>query len=116
MAVTKVKKDTNVGAGARLRSSRINLGRSTDEFAKTLGISEDHYRKLESGATGLSADKLMKLYREYNLDPTYLVTGQAGIGGFNFDHYIANCSKAERDDCLRRLMAYMMKMIPGIPE
>lgn len=69
------RKDTNIQIGKRLREARNNLGRKQAEFAYSLGISEEHYRKYESGATGLSADKLLILYKEYGIDPTYLITG-----------------------------------------
>ena len=70
------RKEANIQIGKRLREARSNLGRTQAEIAISLGVSEEHYRKYESGATGLSADKLLVLYHEYGIDPTYLLTGE----------------------------------------
>ena len=69
------RKEANIQVGKRLREARNNLGRTQAEIAVSLGVSEEHYRKYESGATGLSADKLLILYHEFDIDPTYLITG-----------------------------------------
>ena len=53
------RKEANIQVGKRLREARNNLGRTQAEIAVSLGVSEEHYRKYESGATGLSADKLL---------------------------------------------------------
>ena len=53
------RKEANIQIGKRLREARNNLGRTQAEIAILLGVSEEHYRKYESGATGLSADKLL---------------------------------------------------------
>ena len=52
------RKEANIQVGKRLREARNSLGRTQAEIAVSLGVSEEHYRKYESGTTGLSADKL----------------------------------------------------------
>lgn len=104
------RKDTNIQIGKRLREARKNLGRKQAEFAYSLGISEEHYRKYESGATGLSADKLLILYKEYGIDPTYLITGEC-MKDFDVDYYIANCNKEQKDEFLDRILAYMSRIV-----
>ena len=69
------RKDANIQIGKRLREARTNMNVSKAEIAKLLDVTEEHYRKLESGVTGLSADKLLILYHTYGMDPTYLITG-----------------------------------------
>ena len=49
------RKEANIQVGKRLREARNSLGRTQAEIAVSLGVSEEHYRKYESGATGLSA-------------------------------------------------------------
>ena len=58
------RKEANIQVGKRLREARNSLGRTQAEIAVSLGVSEEHYRKYESGATGLSADKLLILYHK----------------------------------------------------
>lgn len=105
------RKEANIQIGKRLREARNNLGRTQAEIAILLGVSEEHYRKYESGATGLSADKLLVLYHEYGIDPTYLITGACLKNDFDVDYYIANCSKEQKDAFVDRVLAYMSRMI-----
>lgn len=104
------RKEANIHIGKRLRDARNNLGRTQAEIADSFGVSEEHYRKYESGATGLSADKLLTLYNEYGIDPTYLVTGEC-MKDFDVDYYIANCNKEQRNAFVDRVFAYMSRII-----
>lgn len=104
------RKNINIQIGKRLRDARNNLGRTQAEFAYSLGVSEEHYRKYESGATGLSADKLLILYNGYGIDPTYLITG-ACMEDFDVDYYIANCNKEQKDIFLDRIFAYISRIV-----
>ena len=105
------RKEANIQVGKRLREARNNLGRTQAEIAVSLGVSEEHYRKYESGATGLSADKLLILYHEFDIDPTYLITGACLNNDFDVDYYIANCNKEQKDIFIDRGFAYMSRMI-----
>ena len=105
------RKNSNLQIGKRLREARKNLGRTQAEIASSFGVSEEHYRKYESGATGLSADKLLILFHEYGMDPTYLITGSCMKNEFDVDYYIANCNKEQKDDFIDRVLAYMSRMI-----
>ena len=105
------RKDANVLIGKRLREARSNLGRTRAEMAVSCGVSEEHYRKYESGATGLSADKLLILYNEYGIDPTYLIAGACEGTGFDVERYVANCSRKERDAFVDRMLAYVARML-----
>lgn len=106
----KQKKEANIQVGKRLRDARTNLGISQAEFAADFGVSEEHYRKYESGATGVSADKLLVLYRNYGIDPTYLITGQC-MKDFDIEYYIANCSKEQRNELFDRILAYILRIM-----
>ena len=103
------RKDANIQIGKRLREARTNMNVSKAEIAKLLDVTEEHYRKLESGVTGLSADKLLILYHTYGMDPTYLITGS--VKEFNLDYYVANSSKEQRDQFFDRVLAYLSKLI-----
>ncbi len=105
------RRDANLQIGKRLKEARNNLGRTQAELAVSLGVSEEHYRKYESGATGLSADKLLTLHRTYGIDPTYLITGRSMKGDFDVEYYIANCDKEQKDVFMDRVFAYMLRIM-----
>ena len=105
------RKNANIQIGKRLREARTNLGHTQAEFAITLGVSEEHYRKYESGATGLSASKLLVLFQKYGIDPTYLVTGTCMKSDFDVEYYIANCNREQKDAFIDRVLEYMSRMI-----
>lgn len=107
----KYKKEANMQIGKRLKEARNNIGRTQAEVAVALGVSEEHYRKYESGATRLSSDKLLMLYDEYGMDPTYLITGTCMKKDFDVDYFIANCNKEQRDAFMDRVLAYVTRMI-----
>ena len=105
------RKEANIQVGKRLRESRISLGRTQAEIVVALRVSEEHYRKYESGATGLSADKLLILYHKYGIDPTYLITGSCLKNEFDVDYFMANCNKEQKNQFVDRVFAYMLQMI-----
>ena len=105
------RKNANIQIGKRLRDARNNLGRTQAEIAASFGVSEEHYRKYEAGSTGLSADKMLILYNEYGMDPTYLITGFCLKNDFDVEYYIANCSKMQKDAFVDRMLAYISRMV-----
>ena len=105
------RKNANIQIGKRLREARNNMVRTQAEIAASFGVSEEHYRKYESGATGLSADKILILYHEYGVDPTYLITGSCLKNDFDVDYYIANCSKEQKDAFVDRVLAFISRMV-----
>lgn len=104
------RKSTNVEVGKRLREARRNLGYKQINFAYTLHVTEEHYRKYESGATGLSAEKLHILFEKYNIDPTYLVTGKRAMD-FDLERYIANCDKEQKEQFIELVFAYVNRAL-----
>ena len=106
------RKDANVQIGTRLREARLNMNLEKAEIADVLGVTVEHYRKLEAGTTGISVDKVLILYQKYGIDPTYLITGESGnIKEFNLDYYVANSSKQQRNEFFDRVLAYLSKLL-----
>ncbi|NCB92509.1 MAG: XRE family transcriptional regulator [Clostridia bacterium] len=103
------RKAVNIQIGRRLREARMNLGYKQADFAVALQLTEEHYRKLELGATGISADKFLILYQKYGIDSTYLIAGEKDQE-FDVDNYVANCSKEQRDRFLERVGAYIVRL------
>ena len=108
----RTKKDINVEVGARLRDIRENKQCSQAEFAAVLGIGDEHYRKLESGATGLTMEKVYLLNQKCDVDPTFLISGRRSEE-FDFDRYITNCSREQKDKLLTRVLEYMKSYFNG---
>lgn len=102
----RMKKDCNIEIGERLKVIRQNLGKSQAEIAEILNISDEHYRKLESGSTGLTIDKIKLLYEKLNVDPSWLLVGKP-MKEFDLDMYLVNCSKEQRNELLRRCLNYI---------
>ena len=106
------RKDANIQIGKRLREARLNMNLEKSEIADVLGVTVEHYRKLEAGVTGISVDKVLTRYHKYGIDPTYLITGESGnIKDFNLDYYVANSTKEQRNDFFDRVLAYLSKLI-----
>ena len=110
IAMGRSKKTENMEIGARLRESRINLGLSQAKIAEILDVTDDHYRKLESGNTGLTIGKLRLLYEELRIDPTYLLTGEQS-GEFDLEKYLANCTLEQSDALFKRSLEYFWNMV-----
>lgn len=106
----RVKKPENVEVGSRLHCARGNLGYTQAQFAEVLSITDEQYRKIEAGVSGLSIDKMKILYEKFLIDPTYLVIGQTQQD-FDLDAYMANCTKQQRDEFIGRMLAYMGKLM-----
>lgn len=106
------RKDANIQIGKRLREARHNMNLEKAEIADALGVTVEHYRKLEAGTTGISVDKVLILYHKYGIDPTYLITGESSnIKEFNLDYYIANSTKEQRNQFFNRVLAYFSKLL-----
>ena len=104
------RKDLNLQIGKRLQDARRNGGYTQEQFAESLDIGVDHYRKQESGKYGLRADKILTLYETYKINPTYLITGKSDQE-LDLDSYLMNCSKADRELTIDRMASYMKKFL-----
>ncbi len=104
--MSRVKKDCNMEIGERLKVIRQNLAKSQAEFAEILNVSDEHYRKLECGSTGLTIEKVRTLYEKLNIDPSWLLVGKP-MEEFELDKYLVNCSKEQRDELLKRCLDYI---------
>lgn len=108
--MSREKKNDNVEIGMRLRAIRMNLGMSQSEFAEILEISDDHYRKVECGSSGLTVEKVKLLYESLSIDPTYLIIGER-MDEFDLERYLVNCSKEQKNKLFKHCLAYIEKYI-----
>ena len=107
----KAEKDFNIQVGKRLRESREKLGCTQAVFAELLGVSTEHYRKYESGATRVSGYKQLLLYNKYGISPFYLITGTYMHNTMDVSDYLANCSKEQQVYFLEQSFAYILKRL-----
>ncbi|MCH5275222.1 MAG: helix-turn-helix transcriptional regulator [Lachnospiraceae bacterium] len=106
----RIKKLVNIEIGARLRESRINLGLSQAQMSEILEVTDEHYRKLESGSSGLTIAKLRLLYEKLGIEPTYLLTGEKPAA-FDLEKYIANCTLEQSNALFARSLKYFWNMV-----
>lgn len=103
-------KELYIQIGKRLQELRENNGYTQEKFAEALGIGVEHYRSLENGKYRLLPERMLTLFTDYHIDPTYLITGWKNQQ-FDFDAFIANCNREQRDEFLKSVMAYMANLM-----
>lgn len=106
--MSRPRKHINIEIGERLRVARENLSVSRSQMAETLGLSDEHYRRLESGASSISVDKLYLLDEKYHIDITYLICGRNNEE-FDLERYISTCNSKQRDRFLYTVCRYLQK-------
>ena len=104
------KKELNVLVGYRLQIARENGGYTQEEFAETLDVTVEHYRKVELGVYGLQRENMLLLYQKYKIDPTFLITGERSSSS-DFELSLINCTREERNQFIDRMLAYMRKLL-----
>ena len=109
-AVKAERKPLNVLIGYRLKIARENGGYTQEEFAETLDVGVEHYRKVELGIYGLQRENMLLLYEKYKIDPTFLITGERS-NTFDVELFLVNCNREERDRFIERMLEYMRKIM-----
>ncbi len=61
--------------GKRLKNIRTMLNLTQEEMGSKLGISKQFYSNIETDRTLLNNEKLVLLYKDYNVNLNYLVMG-----------------------------------------
>ena len=61
--------------GERLKGFRLSMHMTQKEFAEEMHWDVNTYRKIETGCSLLTSDKAQMLYDKYEIDITYLLTG-----------------------------------------
>ncbi len=106
--MSRPRKRINIEIGERLRIARENLALSRSQMAEALNLSDEHYRRLESGACAITVDKLYVLDEEFHIDVTYLICGR-GNDEFDLERYISTCSTKQKNRFLATVLMYLQK-------
>ena len=104
----KNKKNCNVEIGKRLKRIRENMGLSQAQFAEILNITEDQYRRIENGVSGLTVEKIQFLFEKFHIDSNYLINGEEP-DQFDLDAYLSACSTEQRDELITRCLEYISR-------
>ena len=87
--------------GERLKGFRLSMHMTQKEFAE----------KIETGCSLLTSDKAQMLYDKYEIDITYLLTGNKP----DFDNHLRQlwltASRVEKKLILARLISYVEEML-----
>lgn len=71
----------DVHVGARMRSRRMQLGKSQTDVAKALGVTFQQCQKQERGSNRVSASALLKIAAILKVPPSYFFEGAPGATG-----------------------------------
>ena len=106
--MSRTRKNINIEIGERLRVARENLALSRSEMAESMGLSDEQYKRLESGASSITVDKLFLLDEKYHIDISYLISGK-NKGEFDLERYISTCSTGQKNRFLATVLMYLQK-------
>lgn len=97
--------------GERLKGFRLSMHMTQKEFAEEMHWDVNTYRKIETGCSLLTSDKAQMLYDKYEIDITYLLTGNKP----DFDNHLRQlwltASRVEKKLILARLISYVEEML-----
>lgn len=65
----------SIEVGNRVRQIRARMGLNQRDFASRLGISSGGISQIESGKTMPGGDFLLRIYQEFDVDITWLLSG-----------------------------------------
>ena len=93
--------------GERLKGFRLSMHMTQKEMHWDVNT----YRKIETGCSLLTSDKAQMLYDKYEIDITYLLTGNKP----DFDNHLRQlwltASRVEKKLILARLSSYVEEML-----
>lgn len=106
-----MKKEINVNIGFRLKKYRNEKGLTQEQMAERMEMSLNYYGQIERGECGISLEKILLLYKSFDIEPTYLLTGEKKPD-LSFDGILNECPKKKRYD-MERLIKYALNLAIG---
>lgn len=97
--------------GARLKEFRLSLHQTQKEFAEQMNWDVNTYRKIETGFSLLTSDKAQMLYDKFEIDITYILTGDKPSSDEGLKQLWLTADRAERKRLLTRLLSYIGEML-----
>ena len=97
--------------GARLKEFRLSLHQTQKEFAEQMNWDVNTYRKIETGFSLLRSDKAQMLYDKFEIDITYILTGDKFNPEDRLKQLWLTADRTERKQLLVRLLSYVEEML-----
>lgn len=69
----------NEQIGSRLAELRAHLGKTQVEMARAIEVSPRTYQNYERGEREVSATVVRSIYRVFDIDPIWLLSGESGL-------------------------------------
>ena len=102
---------------SRISEVIADSGLSKTEFAKQVNVSQSHVSRMVSGETGVSDRTISDICREFNVNETWLRTGEGEM--FNqitqsekLAAFLADITADEGDDFKRRFVEMLAELEP----
>lgn len=77
----RVKKDVNIGIGARIQTARETAGYTQEQLSELLQMSPNHLSSIECGVSGCSMENLQKICRILNVSADSIVFEETSKDG-----------------------------------
>lgn len=97
--------------GARLKEFRLSLHQTQKEFAEQMNWDVNTYRKIETGFSLLTSDKAQMLYDKFEIDITYILTGDKLNPDDHLKQLWLTVDRTERKQLIARLISYVEEML-----
>lgn len=97
--------------GARLKEFRLSLHQTQKEFAEQMNWDVNTYRKIETGFSLLTSDKAQMLFDKFEIDITYILTGEKPDPDESLKQLWLTADRTERKQLLIRLLSYLEEML-----
>lgn len=97
--------------GARLKEFRLSLHQTQKEFAEQMNWDVNTYRKIETGFSLLTSDKAQMLYDKFEIDITYILTGDKLNPDDHLQQLWLTADRTERKQLIVRLLSYVEEML-----
>lgn len=85
----------SIDIGVRIRQIRMNAKLNQRDFASRLRISTGGISQIESGKVMPGGDFLLRIHQEFNVDITYLLTGEYALRELSKYGTINNADEAQ---------------------
>lgn len=96
--------------GKRLKECRIQIGKSTDEMATELGISDSEYKGIEEGKVKINLEMAIILDERFNVNCRYLLTGKEVQYSAYLAELLKTCSQ-EKKETVNIMLLHMINLL-----
>lgn len=97
--------------GKRLKEFRLSLHLTQKEFAEGMNWDVNTYRKIETGISLLTSDKAQMLHEKYQIDITYILSGDKMSSEDVMKQVFITADANERKDMILALLEYLRNLL-----